>query len=137
LKAGHSRYLIDHHLNLIGNYLPTSIPYFTLYHSLMNLFLQEVVQASIYSDGLVNYLQLWNFQKLLDYLSFSLFQLLEIVNLNLIMNYYLLFKVKPVLYPYYQNIIISLTNLILLLFLFIFLLELSMLIPYLFIVKHL
>jgi len=86
LKVGHSRYLIAHHLNLIGNYLLIGNLYSTLYRSLMSLFSQGAARA--------------------------------------------------LLSHYYQNIIIFLKNLSLLLSLFIFLLVLSMLIPYLFIVMH-
>ncbi len=136
LKVGHSRYLIAHHLNLIGNYLLIGNLYSTLYRSLMSLFSQGAARASIYSGDPFDCLQFFSYHILQDYLNFFLFQLSEIANLNLIRNYFLLFKVMAVLSHYYQNIIIFLKNLNLLLSLFIFLLVLSMLIPYLFIVMH-
>ena len=136
LKVGHSRYLIAHHLNLIGNYLLIGNLYSTLYRSLMSLFSQGAARASIYSGDPFDCLKFFSYHILRDYLNFFLFQLSEIANLNLIRNCFLLFKVMAVLSHYYQNIIIFLKNSNLLLSLFIFLLVLSMLIPYLFIEMH-
>ena len=105
LKVGHSRYLIAHHLNLIGNYLLIGNLYSTLYRSLMSLFSQGAARASIYSGDPFDCLQFFSYHILQDYLNFFLFQLSEIANLNLIRNCFLLFKVMAVLYHYYQNII--------------------------------